>query len=453
MVRLRPSLVAVAALGAVGGASASAAVKVCNILDYGAVGDGVTNNAASITAAIKDCSRASDFPFSADNKNTLMVPSGGVYLTGSFEMESGIDIFIDAGAKLLGSIEESDYPLVDVLPSYGMGRDVPSDLRYQPLIFGQNLTHVSISGSGVIDGNGTPWWAKHFLNKLAWSRPPLVEFMYSSHLTFQDVTLQNSAFWTLHPYASTDIDVQRINILAPGYAPNTDGVDVDSCRNVLIQDSLFRCGDDGIAIKSGLNEYGRNFGFPSENILIRNITVHPAFDNLSTNGISIGSEMSGDVRNVTVENVRITGCEAGLYIKSMVGRGGVVEDILYDGIIIENTLQALRVMMQYNYRRLLDGASAGAGHDSVSTSEAASEAGEGDDTIPIFRNIRFSNVVGKNIGQAGEFRGLENSIVQNIRVENVTLDSALPFSCEFAVGSYDSVSPDLSGCFPLLLTP
>ena len=106
------------------------------------------------------------------------------------------------------------------------------------------------------------------------------------------------------------------------YAPSTDGVDPDSCNDVEITDCYFSLGDDGIAIKSGLNQYGRDFNRPSKDIFIRNITIHPEFDNGSTNGISIGSEMSGGVSNITVTDVTITGVAFGLYIKSMDGRGG-----------------------------------------------------------------------------------------------------------------------------------
>mgnify|MGYP003387358307 CR=1 FL=1 len=109
---------------------------------------------------------------------------------------SGIDLFVENNAILLGSENEEDYPLIDILPSYGTGRDVESELRYRPLIFGENLTNIAVSGDGVIDGNGGLWWKKHFKRELEWSRPRMIEFMYSSNIVIQDLTLQNSAFWT-----------------------------------------------------------------------------------------------------------------------------------------------------------------------------------------------------------------------------------------------------------------
>jgi polygalacturonase len=177
-------------------------------------------------------------------------------------------------------------------------------------------------------------------------------------LTPHSLHLKDSAFWNVHPYASRDVFVRDLLITAPPWAANTDGVDPDSCSNVLrpnllhetsidiipqvlIENIVVRAGDDGVAVKSGLNAAGRAFGMPCEHVTIRNVTVHPLLDNLSTNGktlalvtnkpkprntspagISIGSEMSGGVRNVSVDNVTVVGCAAGVYIKSMLGRGG-----------------------------------------------------------------------------------------------------------------------------------
>jgi len=145
-------------LGGVG----TALAKVCLITDFGAIGDGITKATSAFEGAVKACSREADFPFSDDNKNVVVVPSGGTFITGSFNLASGVDLFVEQGAMILGSTELDDYPLIDILPSYGTGRDVDSDLRYQPLIFGQNLSYVSVSGDGIIDGNGGPWWEKHF---------------------------------------------------------------------------------------------------------------------------------------------------------------------------------------------------------------------------------------------------------------------------------------------------
>ena len=410
--------------------------KICNILDYGAIGDGVTMNTEGIQAALDACANDGEL----SDLNQVVIPEEGVFLTGSVVMHSGQELYVESGGMLLGSENEEDYPLIDILPSYGTGRDVDSDLRYRPLVFGENLTHVAVSGGGVIDGNGGLWWQKHFKHELKWSRPRLIEFMYSEDITVQYLTLQNAAFWTVHPYASSRILVQGLTVLAPGYAPNTDGVDPDSCKDVIIQDCYFSLGDDGVAIKSGYNEYGRDFATPSENIYIRNITIDPQLDNLSTNGISIGSEMSGGVRNVTIEDVHIVGCEAGLYIKSDEGRGGFVEDISYRNIYLNRTLQAIKFVMHYSYRRKLG--EVGKAHSPKYPFRTPE-----DETIPTFRNIHVRDVYGEFIAEAGVITGLEESLMKNVSFSNVTLNGALGFYCQYAIGTYDNVSPSLDNCF------
>lgn len=247
--------------------------KVCNIADYGAVGDGIYKNTKEISMAISDCKSENLLDY-----NQILIPSGGTYLSGSIVFTSNMGLHLEEGAVLLGSEEEADYPLIAVLPSYGVGRDVPTDLRYQALIFAQNVTNFSITGGGSVNGNGDVWWKKHYAGQLEWSRPPLVEIMYGNGIHVEGVTFRDSAFWSIHPYACSNVVVRNVQIFAPGYAPNTDGVDIDSCNNVLVENCFFSLGDDGIAIKSGLNEAGREFNMPSENIIIRNITVIPQFD-------------------------------------------------------------------------------------------------------------------------------------------------------------------------------
>ena len=182
--------------------------------------------------------------------------------------------------------------------------------------------------------------------------------------------------------------------------------------------------DDGISIKSGLNEAGREFGVPSENIHIENVTVHPMFDNLSTNGISIGSEMSGSVRNVTVKNVTIHSCESGIYIKSMEGRGGVVEDVKVEDVVMNTVLQGLRLSMNYMYRRGRRGL-----------------RGEANSSTPHFRNIAFKNITGTNVLEAGFIVGLKQSVIRNVSLTNVSLESKLGWTCFSTTGTFANVEP------------
>ena len=308
------------------------------------------------------------------------------------------------------------------------------------------------TGGGIIDGNGGPWWKKHFLKQLEYSRPPLIEIMDSRELYMSEITLQNSAFWTFHPYSSQDIVVKSSTFLAPSYSPNTDGIDIDSCKNVLVENCYFSVGDDGIAIKSGLNEAGREYGVPSENIVIKDILVEPDFDNLSTNGVSIGSEMSGGVNNVTVQDSTFRNCESGIYIKSMEGRGGVVENVEFSGIVISHTLQAIRLSMNYMYRRRLNAQKEEINMENVGeakTSLSMKDEDNDDDMseIPTFRNIRLKDIVGTECAEAGFFYGLENSIIEDVRLINVNISSKFGFNCRYVEGKGVNVNPSIHHCF------
>ena len=157
--------------------------------------------------------------------------------------------------------------------------------------------------------------------------------------------MENSPSWNNHFYDCDDIHVKQVDILAPESSPFTDGWDPDSCRNVLIEDSTYAAGDDCVAIKSGWDCYGVDYGKPSVNITIRNITCHGY-----SAGIAIGSEMSGGVENVTVENVRFTKSNKPVDIKVGKTRGGYVKNIVYRDIEVMGPIQrAIHVdMFHYN---------------------------------------------------------------------------------------------------------
>ena len=404
-----------------------------SVTSFGAIGDGVTLNTASFVAAVNACSGGGRVVVPAGNE------SGSIFLTGSLELPfDGLELHVEKGATILGSTQERDYPLIPILPSYGSGRDVDSKLRYRPLIFASNVSKLSLTGGGVVDGQGKPWWLKHFAKELHWSRPRLVECMYCTDLLIEDLTFRDSPFWTLHPYASDGVIVQRVTVTAPGWAPNTDGVDPDSCSNVLIKDCVFRAGDDGVAIKSGLNEAGRAFGKPCENVRIENVTVEPDFDNGSTNGVSIGSEMSGGIRNVSVDGLVVQRCAVGVYIKSMEGRGGTVEDVTFRNIVADRVMEPIRFAMDYSYRRRR--------LDSVLGKIKDEDNGSDEDTTPCFRNLTVENLTATGAALAGTFAGLATSEITNIRLQDVSIHGAKEaFVCRYASGTAIRTTPET--CF------
>ena len=258
--------------------------------------DGVTPATSCLRQCIARCGKASA------GRATVRFPPGK-YLTGALNLTSNMVVQIDEGATILGSLDAADYPLVPALPGYGITRDggVPADhllVRHQALISGWNISSTTIQGKGVINGqgevlarDGKSWYTR----ARSYGRPRLVEPMFCSDFTIEGLQLQNSAFWTLHPYACDGVTIRGLNITARGHpAPNSDGIvsdnsfvydlrprsltarvstraqDPDSSRNVLVEDCFVDVGDDTVAIKSGMDFAGRQFAHPAENILFRN---------------------------------------------------------------------------------------------------------------------------------------------------------------------------------------
>ncbi|XP_048536301.1 probable polygalacturonase [Triticum urartu] len=310
-----------------------------NLTDFGGVGDGRAVNTRAFERAVETVSAFAD-----QGGAQLNVPPGR-WLTGPFNLTSHMTLFLAEGAEILGITDERDWPLMPALPSYGYGRERKGP-RFGSLIHGQNLKDVVITGhNGSINGQGEVWWLKHRRRMLKNTRPPLVQLMWSKDIVITNITLRNSPFWHFHPYDCTNVTVSDVTILAPiSGAPNTDGIDPDSCEDVLIENCYISVGDDAIAIKSGWDQYGIAYGRPSSNILIRNVTVR----SLVSAGISIGSEMSGGVANVMVENVRIWDSRRGMRIKTAIGRGGYIRNISYSNITFDNVRAAIVIKVDYN---------------------------------------------------------------------------------------------------------
>ncbi len=144
--------------------------------------------------------------------------------------------------------------------------------RQGPFLGGADIHNVSISGDGgVIDGQGQAWWDAEDNHQLAYGRGRLIEVMYCSNFTIRNVQIRNPPFWAVHPYVCNDILIENVRYTAPPTSPNTDGIDPDSCGNVIIRNFSATCGDDAIAIKSGKNDYGRAFNVSSHDILIEGV--------------------------------------------------------------------------------------------------------------------------------------------------------------------------------------
>ncbi|KAL5537685.1 hypothetical protein UlMin_045278 [Ulmus minor] len=386
------------------------------ITEFGAVGDGVTLNTKAFQNAIFYLNSFAD-----KGGAKLFVPAGR-WLTGSFHLISHLTLWLDKDAVILGSPNSDDWPVIDSLPSYGRGRELPGG-RHQSLIFGRNLTDVIISGDyGTIDGQGSVWWDWFHNKTLNHTRPHLVELINSTGVVISNLTFLNSPFWTIHPVYCSHVAVQNVTIRAPLDSPNTDGIDPDSSDNVCIQDCHISTGDDLIAIKSGWDEYGISYGRPSTNITINRLIG----ETRQSAGIAIGSEMSGGVSEVHAENIHLIHSKTGIRIKTSPGRGGYVRNVYVSNMTLVDVDIAIRFTSQY-----------GEHPDEFYDPNA----------LPVIERITIKDVVGENITLAGLLEGLEGDNFVNICLSNITLNmtnsESSPWNCSFVQGYSDLVSPEI----------
>jgi hypothetical protein len=210
----------------------------------------------------------------------------------------------------------------------------------------------------------------------------------------ENVTIRNSPFWNINPVYCDNVTVRGVTVLAPDNAPNTDGIDPESCRNVHISDCHISVGDDCITIKSGRDAEARRINRPAENYTITNCTMLRGHG-----GVVIGSEMSGSVRQIAISNCVFDGTDRGIRIKSTRGRGGIVEDVQVSNIALHNIREeAITLNLFYT--------------------QAPAELLS--DRTPRFRNIHISGVSG-DARQAGLLLGLPESPLTNVSIENVSL--------------------------------
>jgi hypothetical protein len=249
-------------------------------------------------------------------------------------LTSHMELLIEAGARLRGIANASVWPVIPALPSYGQGRDHIGP-RYTSLIHGEHLVNVTIRGqdpeSSLIDGTGNYWWNRHESgeeNKHKITRGSLVEFLHTTNLVIESIGLRNSPFWTVHPYDCDHVHIRNVHIRNPHHSPNTDGFDPDSSRHVTIEDSSYDGGDDCVAIKSGWDCFGIDYGTPCSHITIRNLTCW-------TNSISLGSEISGGLEHIHASNLYFpNGTFHPIRLKTGQSRGGYIRNVTIRDVVV-----------------------------------------------------------------------------------------------------------------------
>ena len=420
-----------------------------DVTSYGAVGDGTHKD----TSAIRKAAAA----LHHIGGGTLLFPTGHTFLTGAFNISS--NTVLEVQGTIMGSSSGDDWPLVDALavwPQMGHGSDCTGGncrWMHQALIFGWNIVNVTISGGGAVDGHGASWWAcADALDQApcgGFPRPHLLMMSNSSRVRVANISFSNSPDWTLHFSSVTHLHIHHIRIDNPSsptiYDPNADGIDLDCVQDVLIEHSEINAGDDALCVKSGIDWLGRQYGRPSRDIVFRDVRVGGG------HGITIGSETSGGVHNVTFERISLNGTLRGPRIKSQRGRGGVVSDITFRDLVAHNVGTLLTLNLEY--------------HPGLPPTNASA--------TPVLRNVLMDritayttpdgaaraignpNVTGELVAGkerlAGVFDGLPESVIANVTLRDVRFvgDQPLPRwgACGHVVGACEGVTAHCPPCF------
>jgi len=411
-----------------------------DIMSFGAKPDGLTLNTKSINEAIAACSRKGG--------GVVLVPPG-LWSTGPVVLKSNVNLHLSSAAILQFTDDFDQYPLIE--GSF----EGKKQARNQSPLSGDNLENVAITGKGIVDGNGDVWrmvgmdrlnenqWKKKVASggllsadgklwfpslktkkaheeKLSGSmaagqslkdfesikdylRPNLLVLTNCKKVLLEGITFQNSPAWCLHPLMCEDLTIRNIFAKNPEYAQNGDGLDIESCKNVLVEGSMFDVGDDGICIKSGKDEEGRKRAMPTENVVIRNNIVYKAHG-----GFVIGSEMSGGAKNIFVYDCSFIGTDKGLRFKTARGRGGIVEKIYCRDIFMKDIAQEAVYFDMYYFTK-------------PPKPGEKPEVFAASESTPQFRDFYISNIVCNGAEKGIFIRGLPEMSVKNINLSNFVM--------------------------------
>lgn len=368
------------------------------------------NEFPGIQAAVDAC---------AAGGGVVVVPKGR-WESGPIHLYSNIHLQLADGAVISFSSRPEDYLPVVFTRWEGM-----ECYNYSPLIYARDCENISITGGGTLLGNGEAWWhwkklQQEAADRLCYAqsdgipveqrvfgtveaalRPSFIQTICCKNVLFQGFTIKDGPQWTIHPVYCEDVTVRNVTVSTHG--PNTDGLNPDSCKGVLIERCTFDTGDDCIAVNSGMNEDGWRVNRPCENIEIRDCVMSGGHG-----AVVIGSAVSGGVRNVYAHHCRIRGTMQGIRIKSMRGRGGYVEDVTFSHMEMENvTDQAIQINMFYEFSTV------------TPRTEVPSRC----------RNILIRDIQGSSAGTGIQIRGLPECRLKDITLEDIHLDAPDAFVC------------------------
>ena len=363
------------------------------LTDFGAVGDGATLNTDAFKKAVAAVAQAGG--------GKLVVPKG-VFRTAPFTLCSSLDFHLDAGAVIQAPDTFEALGLPDPATLHSQDEVKAKVKTPDPLITGNDLHDLALTGTGTIDGSGAHWWAwseragRAQPGRLVYTRPNLVVITGCQRLHVADLTFLNSSRYHLVTRDITDLTIERVKVRAPFDAPNTDAIDPGPGTNFLIRDCDIDTGDDDIVIKSG-----------GTNILIENCTIHHG------HGISIGSPTMLGIRNMLVRHCTFDGTDYGIRIKSMRGNGGPVENIRYTDIQMKNVRDAITLYSDY-----VDGNRPDFKGDPAK--------------IPDFHNILIDHVTVESAINAGRIAGLPERPIADLTLRDVQITAESNFEIKDA---------------------
>lgn len=424
-----------------------------NILDFGAKSDIEFNNKKAIQEAIDTCS---------NNGGGIVIIPNGFYLTGPIELKSNVNLHLDDNAYVLFTKSKEEYPL--------QFTDYEGQRRIRALspISANNCHDIALTGNGIMDGNGHLWRGikKFKLTSKEWDRclkksqyvidtkeggiwcptksyyegvlkgepdyslpnalelasenydvyrPVFVSFKNCERVLIEDITLQNSPAWNVHPLYCNNFTMRNAKIKNKFSAQNGDGIDLESCTNCEIAGTIFEVGDDGICLKSGKNKEARKIKAPTKNVWIHDCKVFDAHG-----GFVVGSEMSRGISNVLIENCIFAGTDIGIRFKSAMGRGGVVEDITIRNIQMNNIInEAIIFTMGYVLVNIED------------EHENKEEKLDSED-IPEFKNIIMENINVSGCETAIKINGLKEKPIHDLSFNNINIKANKDIDISYA---------------------
>ena len=384
-----------------------------NVFDFGAVADNQTDVSVAVNKAI-------DY-VSEQGGGRVVIPEG-TYFSTVIKLKSNVDLHLDKGAQINFSDEPDDY-----LPAVFTRIEGVRCYGYSPLIYGVNLENVAITGEGTFNGNGEKWWdffrktkvdtsknsgagaaelirmakegipveERNFAKNDGGLRPYFLQILYSKNILIEGVKFINSPFWCVAPTFSENVIVRNVTFNTTKKSHNTDSVDIDSCKNCLIEGVVVESSsDDCVVIKSGRDRDGLEVDWPTENVLVRNCK----FKNCGA-GCVIGSETSGGIRNVYMHDCECIDANKAVGIKSAPGRGNVVENIDIENVTNTRGIEGVSCTLRYFV--------------------------QGDEELvnmPKIRNISIKNVDAGLCWHGFRLRGYPNAMLENIHVENLKVD-------------------------------